>query len=336
MINSLETLLKKYVGDLNSIFLSILLIIFKISGGLKMEFINNEINILEIFKINRSLNGLSCAHCKSEDVIRYGTYNEKQRYKCKTCKKTFTDFTNSPLNMCHFPNKWPEFIECTIKGFSLRKSSRIIKVSYVTLFYWRHKLLIALKNIQNTEFIGLVEVADIFLSNSLKGQRNIDRAPRKSGNKYEYLAGKKVCIITAVDQLKNVTSRATLNLGFSRNCVDGAIGNLVSKKNILVFNQKPAYSSFCKAKKINFHPSSIKKYSIKSVRSYMGNFLHWMLRFKGIASKYTNGYLSWFKFISGIDFDNTFIGVTKLIKAASCEYINEINLSIGKQRLEIA
>jgi len=162
------------------------------------------------------------------------------------------------------------------------------------MFYWRHKFLIALKNVKNTKFKGLVEVTDIFLPYSLKGQKSIDdRAPRKSGRKYKYLTGEKVCIIIANDQSKNIVSKATLNLGFNKRCVEGAIGKLVGKENILSFNQKPAYSSFCKEKEIHYYNSSIKEYNIKSVRFYMNNFLNWMLRFKGIASKYTNSYLSW-------------------------------------------
>jgi len=302
-----------------------------------MKIIRNEISILDIFRTNRCSKGLICAHCQSEKIILYGTYNKKQRYKCKTCKKTFTDFTNSPLNMCHFPDKWPQFIECIIKGLSLRASAKLIKVSYITLFYWRHKLLIALKTIKNIEFIGNVEVTDIFLSYSLKGQKGIDnRASRKCGSKYKYLLGEKVCIVTAIDGLKNVASKATLNLGFNKKCVDGAIGKLVSKENTLLFNQKPAYSSFCKEKKITFHSSTTKDYNINLVRGYMKNFLNWMLRFKGIASKYTNSYLYWYKFISKINFDDSFTGIKKLINAMSFEYIQEKNSSIGKQKLEIA
>ncbi|MBC8060140.1 MAG: IS1595 family transposase [Clostridiaceae bacterium] len=302
-----------------------------------MECYNKGINILEIFRTNRSLNGLICAHCQSEEVIRYGTYNKKQRYKCKTCKRTFTDFTNSPLNMCHFLNKWPAFIKCTIMGLSLRKSARLIGVSYITLFYWRHKFLIALKNVKNTEFIGLVEVADTFLAYSLKGQKGIDnRAPRKCGRKYKYLLGEKVCVLIATDQSENTACRATLNLGFNKRCVDAAIGNLVSKENTLAFSQKPAYSSFCRDKKITFYNSSIKEYKINLGENYLNNFLNWMLRFKGIASKYTNNYLAWFKFVFRINFDDTSIGIRELIKIMSSEYISEINSSICKQRLDVA
>ena len=42
-------------------------------------------------------------------------------------------------------NEWITFVECMFKGYSLRKSAEIVGVTWVTLFYWRHKLLNALK-----------------------------------------------------------------------------------------------------------------------------------------------------------------------------------------------
>jgi hypothetical protein len=37
--------------------------------------------------------GFECPHCASEHVVRFGKYNGGQRYRCKCCKKTFTDTT---------------------------------------------------------------------------------------------------------------------------------------------------------------------------------------------------------------------------------------------------
>ena len=302
-----------------------------------MELLNTIINIFQIFRTNRYSNGLVCAHCHSQEVIRYGTYNSKQRYKCNTCKRTFGDFTNSPLNMCHFPDKWPKFIECIIKGLSLRESAVLVGVSYITLFYWRHKLLIALKSIENAKFIGLVEVADIFLPYSLKGPNAIEYRPaRKSGRKFEYLHGEKVCVITAIDESKNIAARATLNFGFNKKCVEGALGKLVTEENTMLFLQKPPYSAFCNDRKIKFFNRKTDEPNINSGRVYLCDYLSWMLRFKGIASKYTNSYLSWYKFISGINFDETVIGIKKLITAMSFQYIHQINASIGRQRLATA
>ena len=50
------------------------------------------------------------------------------------------------------------FVECMFKGYSLRKLAEIVGVTWVTLFYWRHKLLSALKQIDFEQFDGIVEV----------------------------------------------------------------------------------------------------------------------------------------------------------------------------------
>lgn len=44
---------------------------------------------------------LKCPHCKGEEVIKYGSYNGIQRYKCKNskCKRTFTKQTEVLLDI---------------------------------------------------------------------------------------------------------------------------------------------------------------------------------------------------------------------------------------------
>jgi transposase-like protein len=102
-------------------------------------------------------NGLICPHCKNHSVGRFGKYVVKtrsgevkcQRYRCKTCRQTFNDLTNTPLQRTPRPHLWVRFIECMIEGFSLRKCAEQLhnEVTHVTLFYWRHKILSALKQI---------------------------------------------------------------------------------------------------------------------------------------------------------------------------------------------
>lgn len=47
-----------------------------------------------------------------------------------------------------------------IEGFSLRKCAKLLhdEVTHVTLFYWRHKILAALKQIPTETFQGIVEL----------------------------------------------------------------------------------------------------------------------------------------------------------------------------------
>ena len=69
-----------------------------------------------------------------------------------------------------------------IEGYSLRKASEMIEVHYVTLFYWRHKLLSALKQMDFEQFSGIVEMDETYFLYSEKGKRNIDgRKSRKRG-----------------------------------------------------------------------------------------------------------------------------------------------------------
>jgi transposase-like protein len=91
--------------------------------------------------------------------MRTGVVN-RQRYRCKACRQTINDLTNTPLQRTRRPHLWVRFIECMIEGFSLRKCAEQLgdEVTHATLFYWRHKILSALKQIPTESFQGIVEM----------------------------------------------------------------------------------------------------------------------------------------------------------------------------------
>lgn len=60
------------------------------------------------------------------------------------------------------------FVDCMFKGYSLRKSADIVGVTRVTLFYWRHKLLSTLKQMDIEKFEGIVEVDETYFLYSEK------------------------------------------------------------------------------------------------------------------------------------------------------------------------
>lgn len=86
--------------------------------------------------------GKVCPHCKEEDILRNGKYNNKQRYICKNCRKTFTDFTNSATyNSKKTLDKWIKYAKCMLNGYSIRKCAEIVEINIATSFFWRHKIL---------------------------------------------------------------------------------------------------------------------------------------------------------------------------------------------------
>jgi transposase-like protein len=131
---------------LKEFLLNLLLLILQMNQYLK-RFQSESIKMDLLF---------TCSHCHLNNAVRFGKYNvkmgsrilERQSYRCKECGKSFTYVTNILLFRTYLPHKWLEFVECMIEGYSLRKSSEHLKVHYVTLFYWRHKLLSAIKEME--------------------------------------------------------------------------------------------------------------------------------------------------------------------------------------------
>lgn len=74
--------------------------------------------------------------CDSETILRNGKYNGKQRYICKSCKKTFTDFTNSAIYKSKKTlDKWLKYAKCMVNGYSIRKSAKIVEINIATSFF---------------------------------------------------------------------------------------------------------------------------------------------------------------------------------------------------------
>ena len=51
--------------------------------------------------------GKVCSHRTSEDILRNGKYNCKQRCICRSCRRTFIEFTNyATYKSKKFLDKW--------------------------------------------------------------------------------------------------------------------------------------------------------------------------------------------------------------------------------------
>ena len=66
-----------------------------------------------------------------------------------------------------------------LSGYSIRKSAKETGISIQTSFDWRHKLLTSFSSVSAEEFQGIVESDDLFFAFSEKGNRHLDRKPRK-------------------------------------------------------------------------------------------------------------------------------------------------------------
>ncbi len=59
------------------------------------ELLNSEASAANLLQQVRWREGLQCPRCRSESVIKHGSYQEYQRYLCKDCDRTFNDKTGT-------------------------------------------------------------------------------------------------------------------------------------------------------------------------------------------------------------------------------------------------
>lgn len=278
-------------------------------------------NIISYFQCKRFKMSRACPHCSCSHTVKYGTNSGKQRYKCHDCKRTFSDLTNTPVYRTHHPEKWETFIRCTINGLSLRAAAREIKVSYVTLFYWRHKPLSAVKKIDQSRMKGYFEVENFFLKFSKKGKRQIENnKERVHGRclKFFQLDRDSVCVVNVMDYHKNIYSMAIGTGRMNSRDINDLFSKLLNENRFACSRPKSFFALFFKRANIIEVKRSLDENS--EVLKYRTECLDWLSKFKGVATKYLNNYLSLFKFIKSVNFSKMAWYIKKL--SASILYIN--------------
>lgn len=116
---------------------------------------------------------LACPHCGSIDLKKHGTKNNRQRYRCKDCGKTFTESTgtmqyHSRLN----PAQWRGLLLGMVQNLSA--IADIIDTSVTTVWHNRQKVCMALQEIYGDQdsFIDIAECDEYYTAVSFKGKRD--------------------------------------------------------------------------------------------------------------------------------------------------------------------
>lgn len=249
-----------------------------------------------------------CRHCGSTTVVRYGKRDGRQRYKCKDCDKLSNDLTNSPMDRSKKTDKWIPFIECMLKGLSLRETAFKIGITHVTAFYWRHKVLSALAKESIRIFEGLVEVDETYFLESHKGRRVIpNRKPRKRGGSATKrgISNEQVCVLVARDRNKTTLSK---RVGLGRilmEQIDTTLTSHFKSDTVLISDTHNSYKSYTSNYDVEHviingsNKEYIKKgiYHLNNINNYHSRLKKWISRFNGVSTKYLQLFLVWFQFL---------------------------------------
>ena len=261
----------------------------------------------------RFAEGLQCPRCNSGEVKRNGKFKDKrgivkQRYLCKGCGRTFTDLTKTPIAYSKKQPLWGKMARCMIEGMSVRKTAAKLGISVPTAFFWRHKMLAALRSLDKPTLAGVVEADETYFRYFLKGTRRLrelaGRDPRKRGEPATKrgLSREQVCVIVARDRhtltVAEVGGRGVPNVQILKRVLEP----VMNRESILCTDGASSYKRFCVDIGVAHYSVNSKRangsiYHINNVNNWHGRLKDWMVRFKGVATKYLNNYLMWFTFL---------------------------------------
>ena len=276
---------------------------------------------------SRFSKGQVCPHCEGTHVIKYGMIKSQQRYQCKTCHRTFTDFTKSALSHSHLPlTTWLEYTKCMILGLSIRKSAERVNVSVKTSFYMRHKILDAIRlflGVGNLE--GIIEMDETFFPLSFKGNHKksgfeMPRPARKRGKQVNKrgISNEQVCIATAIDRNGNIILEPLCKGRVTYNALERLYEGRIDSNSIICTDSHKSYIQF--AKNLELDHKKIARghykndiYHINHVNSLHSNLKIWMYRFKGVSTKFLQNYMSWYKWLQSFNNDKEVIKTKNML-----------------------
>ena len=245
---------------------------------------------------------LSCPHCSSIEFISRGNYKDVKRYQCKLCQKYFNSNYGTALYRIHKKDKWQQYIQCMNEGLSIRKSAEKVGISYRTSFIWRHKILVTLKESEPRKLGGVVEADDTYFPISEKGNRNLNRKPRKRGDSKMLDQDTKIPVVVATDRKGNTVLKVAGTGNLRREELRSKMAGRFEPKTILCSDGALVYKGLAQQEGIEHiitahlgRPiAKNKAYNIQAVNQLHKELKQFMAKFNGVSTKYLQNYMYWF------------------------------------------
>ena len=279
---------------------------------------------------------VGCPHCNSHTYYKYGKDKGSARFKCKECKRTFTEHSGTWLAGLHKKELVNDYLVMMQESKSLDKIKKGLGIHKKTAFDWRHKILSSLENTQKDNFNGIVESDETFFLQSDKGRQGIDRIARKRGgcSSTRGISGDQVAVIVTADRKGSIDMKVATLGRISKKDIENAIGNRIDKDSILCTDGHVSYKGFAKDNQLSLVvlradlKQHTKKgiYHIQNVNSLHNRIKKWIdSTFWGVSTKYLQNYLNWFR-IQEI-FKNSLCPTLEFVKCSTTDMQSKNRLS---------
>jgi transposase-like protein len=241
-----------------------------------------------------------CPRCATEGAVVRGRSNGLTRYFCRGCGRTFNALTGTPLARLRKKTCWTAFALSLRAGETVVAAAGRCGVADSTAFRWRHRFLRAV-SAGVVRLSGIVEADETFVLASRKGERKLDRKPRKRGGKAAKrgLSDEQVPVLVAADR-SGTTVTAVLP-AVRADAIEAVLRPVLGKDALLVTDGCTSYPPCAAALGVSHEVLNQKagervrgELRIQTVNSRHERLKAFLRPHRGIATKYLPSYLRWF------------------------------------------
>ena len=178
----------------------------------------------------------------------------------------------------------------------------------------QNKVLSSLNRLDIEHFDGITELDETYFLYSEKVRRNItERKTRHRGGKAKKrgISNEQIGVLLACDRHKQSTLRVAGTGRASAERLEQVMGNKMTKDIVLCSDADNAIKTFAGEHELEHIVLNAKKkqrvkqgiYHIQNVNSCHRELKEWIDRFLGVATKYLDNYLAWYRFVTASKFE---------------------------------
>ena len=246
--------------------------------------------------------GASCPHCRCQRVDPLGQANALQRYRCRESVRTSNALSGTPLSGLHKREKWSGQAAALQDGRTLRTVAKNLGVHVGTAHRWRHRFLAPPQALQPGALVGIAGGDETMFLLSFKGQRTLPRKARKRGGKAAKrgLSHEQVPVLVARDR-SGVTADCVLKATDAMTMA-AALKPFVSADVVLCTDGSSALAAAARTLGVEHHAVNLSAgvrvdgaWHVQNVNAYHSRLKTWVRKFNGVATRYLENYLGWFR-----------------------------------------
>lgn len=248
-----------------------------------------------------------CPACQGTHLVRNGQAGGLQRFKCRSCGRTFNGLTGTALARLRHRRKWLEQAQVLEEGLSVRRAAVRLGVHRTTAFRWRHRFLSAPCQVMDRQQEGVVEADEAYFLRSYKGQPRrlreaTSRAPRRRGGRAARrgLSDEQVPVLVVRNR-----SGQTADFGLASANKAGLVEVLpqaMAGDAVLCTDGSATLAAAAHELGLEHHGLNTLRgvhrrgaWHIQNVNAYHSRLKGWLQRFRGVPTSYLPHYLGWFR-----------------------------------------